>query len=388
MRSVLLFLAPLFAVVPLTSCGSHPAIQKLGSFTFDRTGEKAERVAAEPFDGGLAAIELDHRFGDVRVLAGDEGSAPGYEWRLTCWGTTREDAERHCAEIRLEHEVREGAHRLTLVLPEEQERTLRGIESKLTVRVPPSVEVSIRNSFGDSEVRGISGLVTGRCAHGAAILADLGPVDFETSFDDLTAERIGGGRLKNSHGAIRATDVRGDLSAETSFGELRIARVSGELKASNAHGDLIVEAVDGPLHATTSFADLRAEQVVSNSVLENSHGSIHARALEGEVRAETSFAGLDLETRGDQVWAANSHGDISITCAGGDLRRIEAETNFGDLSLELPPEVRPAIFLDHRYGDVKCPYPVILDRSVPDLAPGVPEARLKVRHGDITVAGG
>ncbi len=377
----------LLAVLLLSSCGFHSVMHTSG-YSFDKAGELRSRPETGSLPATMTSIEIDQRFGEVKVLvaAGD----PSFEWKLSCWGKTAEDAERFLTEITLERTESAGAHRFQLVLPEDPGSKLRGVESELTVHVPVMTRVLVRNSFGGVEVRGISGKVSGDCSHCSIELVDLSDsVEWKTSFNDLTATRIGGGELQNSHGEVVVDTVTGDLVAETSFAAARITGVRGSLEVENSHGKLSIERVDGTLTAKTSFSNLIVDGVGGDATLRNSHGSIEARSIVGEVDAETSFAGLQLESGGERVKVENSHGRIDITLTGPVIRHVEAETSFSNLEIRLPGGLHPALFIDQKYGEISCPLPVLLagGNSSP-VAAGAPQVHLKVRHGDIEVSEG
>jgi hypothetical protein len=219
------------------------------------------------------------------------------------------------------------------------------------------------------------------------LLEDLGAaVRFSTSFDDLVAARIAGGELRNEHGELRVDTVAGDLEASTSFQSAEFVRVRGSLRAQNAHGAITVGGVDGALTATTSFAALAVSGVGGAATLRNSHGAIRARGVAGELDAETSFAEVALEVAGSRVRVENSHGPVEIALVGAALHHAEAETDFADLTVRVPAGIAPAITIDQKHGETDCPFPVHLAGSeAPQIAAGVPQMRLKVRHGDIAV---
>ena len=386
MRPCLLALTGLFLAALLSACGSYRVAQDGGTYYFDRSGVERSDSESGAFEGTFTALEIDHRFGSVNITASD-GPA-GFEGTLSCWGRTAEDAARFIEEIQLEHTVTDGTHRLRLVVPKDPGPALRGIQHDLTIRVPASTRIDVREAHGRVSITGITDEVTGTCSHSSAELRQLGMVRFETSFDDLLAEGIAGGTLKNSHGSIHVTGVSGDLNASSSFDAVQIVQVAGAVVAENSHGELEVEDVSGSVTAQTSFAPMRVERVQGSAHLRNSHGRIRARGIEGEIDAESSFDTIQLETAGETVKIENSHGDVELSVVGRELRRLEAETSFGDLRVKLPAGVRPAIFVDHRHGDIRCPMPYRSDAGKADSPPGTPEARLKVRHGDLVVSEG
>ena len=375
----------LLACVTLTlaSCGGGSfRVVNTGGYSFDKTGEKRTKEETGAIAGSMGTIEISHKFGEVRVFGSD--GPPEFSWTLSCWGRTLEDAERFLEEITLERSETGSVHRYELKIPERPGNALRGVESLLTLHVPPSVEVRVKNSFGDAEVRNISGAVLGDCSHCSAELEDLtGRVDWKTSFDDLRARRIAGGTLRNEHGELHVEEVSGDLTAETSFDEATIVEVQGRLDAKNQHGKLTILRVRGPVRAETSFAGMTVERLAGDAVLRNSHGPIRAREIEGDLEVRTSFADLDLATYSERIRAENSHGDVTLALLGDSLEEVDVQTSFANLEVKVPMDLDPALVIDQKHGDVKSPIPHLTPGSPMNATAGKGLIKLRVRHGDI-----
>jgi len=374
------------AALVLPGCGSYRLVST-GGYQFDKTGELRTREEAGELAAGITSLEIDHRFGVVQVLATD--GAPSFEWKLSCWGRTVEDAERYVAEIALERGGDEGAPSFRLVLPEDPGAALRGVDSRLTLRVPAATAVELRNRHGGAEVIGIAGKVTGECAHCSVRLEDLAaPVMMSTSFAELRALRIAGGSLANEHGAVEVATVAGDLEVETSFAGATIADVTGSLRAGNSHGALAIERVGGRAVAETSFAHLTVVEVGGDAELRNSHGRIATRGIRGAVDARTSFANIEIECAGESAVVENSHGSIDLALTGATLRAVAAETSYADLRLRLPAGTRPAMIIDQKHGELDCPIPSLGVVNAEAADGSAPRVELKVRHGDIVVTEG
>ncbi len=381
-----LFSLLLTTTLCLTSCEiSVNRTSTQGGYTFDKVGEKRSRSESGALEGEVYSVAIDQMFGQVTVQATD--GAPEFSWDLSCWGTTAEDAERHLNEIRLEHTASDGSHQFSLILPENKAPSLRGLESNLIVKIPADANVKVENRFGDSQVRGIRGSVTGSCQHCSVNLEDLeGIVDWETSFDDLNASRISGGVLRNSHGALHIDQVSGNLEVETSFDTANITGVGGKLNATNKHAKLVITDITGPLDAQTSFALMSLTNIKGTATLKNSHGEIEGRELEGEIDAKTSFAKIDLESTCDRIKVENSHGSIDLKLMGSSVGFVELETSFGDISLEVSEELNPQIHVEESHGNVETNgIPVLLSEPA-SKEPKQNRIDLKVRHGDIKLS--
>lgn len=308
-------------------------------YSFDHRGVIAPRRQEGSIAPAAGLVEVQNRFGRVRVEAA--GKDFRWSWELRVWANDQETAEKLRQEVRLEVEEKPDSMRWTVTLPKPPVPELRGVESNLTLRVPESVTVKLENSFG--------------------------PVE---------AERIGGGKIRNQHGSIAVKGVEKDLEAETSFAEVRVEEAGGDVVVRNAHGEVELKDVKGKIQAETSFAGLTAENIKGGAVLKNQHGPIKGRGLEGDLQLSTSFAAIDVEAECEEAACSNQHGDVRLRFVDPRLRRLEAETSFAGLEVEIPPECRAELETEVSFGKVK---------SALESGRGVNKVRLtlKNRHGDI-----
>lgn len=381
-------LVPLLAIVVLAGCGSYAVVQQTG-YQFDKTGELRTRTASEALSESVTVLDLDHKFGTVRVEVAP--GPPRYDWSLKVWGRTVEDADLYVEQVALVRTTEGDTERLRLDFPESPGERLRGIESELMVWVPADTRLELRNQFGSVALRGLAGEVRGDCGHTSVELAELsGPVFWRTTFGSLTATRIGGGELYNSHGELLVEGVKGDLVAKTSFATATLQGIEGRLEVENSHGALTVGAVEGPLVAETSFAELDVTNVAGDVVLRNSHGGIRARAIGGALSARSNFGEIDLEAVGPRIEVENSHGAVRLVLlpAAQDrppLEWVRAGTTFGDLTLRLPAGLRPAISVDEANGAVESAFPIHTSESAARTAAESSKVHLKIRQGTVRI---
>ncbi len=377
----------LAGMMTLGSCG-RGSFSSVNGYQFDRRGETASRHDEGQISAEIQSLTVDNHFGDVRIEVAD--GSPQWSWDLTCWANTRQRAEGFTEQIKLQIDEEGDRSSWTLILPKPPVPELRGVESNLTLAVPATVRVEVVNRFGNTEIRNVQGGTRARCRHGKLQLTGLGgQIDAETSFAALGAEGISGGKLVNQHGSIAAANVAGDLEARTRYGGVEIRGVSGKLKVHNAHGKVIAEGVAASAEIRTSFADIRVEDVDGEVVLDNQHGNISGRRLRGNARVQTAFGAIDLDVNCPELVCKNRHGAIKLNLAGPDVRSVDAETSFGNISVNVPESLQPKIQAQTSYGKVRSDFPVFAMETGVDnfrnLDPGVLRMTLKNEHGDIRV---
>lgn len=366
------------AALLLASCSCRWGMS-WGGYSFDRQGETAERRLTGEIAPDTRSITIENVFGSVSVTAADEGTdgaeGVGWEWELTCWGTTQADADRLVQEITLVTEQQEGAATWRLVLPKPPVPELRGIESNLTLTAPPAVAVMLSNEHGPTTIAGTAGGTTVRSRHGSVAVEDLaGTIAVSSVHGSLRAERIPGGRLENEHGSVYASVVEGDLTVR------------------NGHGPVRVDTVTGSAAVRTSHATLTVQGVAKGATLVNTHGSIYAAGVAERLEVRTDYGSIEAETDGVECIGANEHGSITVTVTNPAATVVHLETEHGDLDLTLPSGSQPRITAGTSHGRIDSHWPVHVAenrRHRQAIEAGPQDATLQVKlfnsHGDITV---
>jgi hypothetical protein len=380
-------------------------------YRFDFQGEQARRADEGEIDRELTSIVVDHRFGDVLVLATEDD--PTWTWEVTCWADTKEEAEKYAKEVKLKSEVVEGRHSWTLVLPEPPVNGLRGVESKLTLRVPATARVELKNEHGATTIDGMTAGTKANCRHGRLELRNLqGALEAATEHAELIAEHVAGGSLTNRHGKVTVNDVMGDLQVKTAHAAMSLVKVSGNVQASNEHGEVRVSGIGGSLHVKnkhgkivaesvdagvdlqTSHARIELAEVGGDARLRNRHGAISTSGVAGKLDVETSHGAIDLNGSSKNIVSKNEHGRIRIVLTDSGFRSVRAETSFADIEIEFPAEARPTVEAGTEHGKIDSDVPVLrlnprVDNFV-GMEAGASRMSLKNRHGNIRIrrAGG
>ncbi|MDE0009022.1 MAG: DUF4097 family beta strand repeat-containing protein [Gammaproteobacteria bacterium] len=117
-----------------------------------------------------------------------------------------------------------------------------------------------------------------------------------------------------------------DASVQTSGGDLRVTRLTGEIDARTSGGDLRFEDVDGPIRGRTSGGDIRLDGTTGLADVETSGGDIDLGDIGGEVQAKTSGGDITVEHAAASVRATTTGGDITIHQAADG---VQAKTSGG-----------------------------------------------------------
>lgn len=384
------FLIVLFLVVmaalrwgPGLMSGNRP-----GGYRFDRRGPTATVQRDGDIFADVENIEVDNQYGKVRIEVTD--GTPGWSWELTCWANTVELAEIFTQKIEIRVDQRSGRSSWTLAMPRRPSRRLRGVESKLTLKVPAAVKVNVRNLYGETEILGVQGGTRAHCQHGKLQLSDLaGSVDAETSYAPLRAERIAGAKLVNRHGSISATKVEGDLETRNLHNQINVSQVTGALKVHNQHGSVAASKITGPVEIEARHTEVQLHDLDGSARVRNSRGKISGQGLRGNLDVQTDYNTIELDVNCAEVLCKNRHGKIKLHLADPNLRVVRAETSHSNLELSVAESLSPKIEAQTSHGSVKSDFPVYTMDANTDNFQGLDESTLRItlknEYGSIRV---
>ncbi len=200
----------------------------------------ARRTGREGIAPEAKSIEVENRFGEVRVVAVDL-ETPGWTWHAQAWAKTEALAEAAAAEMKVEVETNGESLRINVIFPDEISN--RRFRSDLEIHAPKSCAIRALNAFGPMTIIGVDGPVEAHGRLGSIEVRGVrGGVEAQTSFAGLKIADCGPARLKDQNGAIDATNIRGPLEVETSFARLSARDIEG-CRYRNQNG-AVVERVE------------------------------------------------------------------------------------------------------------------------------------------------
>jgi hypothetical protein len=347
----------------------------------------ASRTRTGELSADLKALDVENRFGTIRVTATESGPAQ-FSWKLTVRARTDALASNALEVARCEP-VRNG-DRVQLAFSPPDTGDGLSYQSDLEIQIPKSVALRTQNHFGATTINGLTADVEANGQNGSVELRNIGgKVTAQTSFALLKANNIGPASLKNQNGQIEAVDVHGPLDAETSFATLIAHDVSGPAKLRDQNGQIEALQIKGNVDLKTSFAELITKQVEGDATLANQNGRISAHDIRGSIKAHTSFAGIDLEGTGASFVCHNQNGPIHIRALSSELSKIEAQTSFSPIEVNLPAGLKPGIQAHTSFAEIESDYPVLLkpkgQEMFADLEAGTPRITLNNQNGGIRI---
>jgi DUF4097 and DUF4098 domain-containing protein YvlB len=258
---------------------------------------------------GPVSASIDLQWGDIRVVAGDDGA--------TVVDVTPTDPSNE--------KDRRAADDTTVVFADGRLQVV-GPKNRTGVfnKKYGAVHVSVRLTAG-SELDADTGL--------GAITVEgaLGGCRAKTSAGDVQVQDAASADLRTGMGAVAARDIAGEALVKTGSGAVRIDRVGGRAEVKNSNGDTRIGDSAGPLR------------------VKSANGSITVGRARGDVVATTANGNHSIgSAEAGAVSLKTSMGRIDIGIPSGTSALLDLSTTFGTVRNELdstgqPPAGAPTV---------------------------------------------
>jgi hypothetical protein len=334
---------------------------------FYGTSYRFEEQRVRPVAAGTR-IEVDNAFGSVHLRAGAPGKVT-VSLAKVVFLPTEERAREFAERVKLVERESGGALRLATNRDEIQRGVDVGLETHLSIEVPPDTAVAVTNQHGEVSVE------------------DVARAEVESSFDHLRVERVAGdATLKSRHGDVTVAAVGGALKLHSRHGRVEIRDVAGRVELDSEHGD--VEAQDtGGLEAKVARGHFAATRVRGDLEVRGEHSELKAAEVTGSARLSTSFSSVEVHVVGGDAQLQAEHGQVEAQDVKGALTvkasfdtvkleriggPVEIEVEHGGLvARTLGRGVKAKVSGDSvEIADFEGPAEVRVERGSVELAPG------------------
>ncbi len=205
------------------------------------------------------------------------------------------------------------------------------------ITVPRQTNVECASSYGAIKLTNIDGNVKGKTSSGSITAEDIqGSAQLDTSYGSITCRDISGGdvKLKTSSGNIKLSKASfGDCDVHTSYGSI----TADELKGSS----LKLHSSSGSINVTETSAD--------SADISTAYGRITCRQI----------TTTDLT-------AKSGSGNIDIVCSDSAPAEINASaiTSYGSIDFVTPPDFTGRVELATSYGSIKTDLPITITGQI------------------------
>lgn len=165
-------------------------------------------------------------------------------------------------------------------------------------------------------------------------------VDLDTAGGHLKVANLTG-KLKahTSGGNLEFNQIVGPVTARTSGGHITLAGLQGPVDLKTSGGNLNLDDIQGDVTASTSGGHIKVAKLTGKASVKTSGGNIGVTEINGSMDASTSGGNITAELSRQPAGACSfktSGGNITLTLTEQSAVDIDAHTSGGGVSTELP----------------------------------------------------
>ena len=274
---------------------------------------------------------------------------------------TEEEAAEIAEQVKIKPEL--VGKTLTVKAEKPPKKRKRSIGVSYSITVPKQTNVECASSFGAIKLTNLNGNVNGKTSSGSITAENIkGSAQLDTSFGSVTGKNISGDniKLKSSSGSITAENIKGSAQLETSFGSITCKNISGgDVKLKTSSGNIALsKASADTTNISTSFGRITCRQITSTNLS-----------------------------------AKSDSGSIDIACSDSAPAEITANvvTSFGSIDFVAPPNFSGQVDLSTSYGSIKTDLPITITGEVSKkkltgtIGQGKGKLRLQTSSGSIKI---
>lgn len=309
----------LWLLFTVVGCDFH--IGNISQAKYQRTVEKQS-----PLESGSTLV-VGTSSGSITINGADVSEC-GIVAEITGRAPTEQEAQEIVEQVFIVLE--KSGRTLTVKADKPRLKNNRSISISYDITVPKQTMIQCNSSYGALKLSNIDGNVSGK-----------------TSSGSITAETIAGSvDLDTSYGSVTCLDVTGgDVKVKSSSGKIQLTRASfGNCDLHTSYGSVTAEQVEGDsikLHSSSGSINVTKASVPVSDIY-TSYGKITCREITAaDITAKTSSGGIDIaysSSAPSEITAnvVTSYGSIDFTAPADFSGRVELGTNYGSVSTDLP----------------------------------------------------
>lgn len=183
--------------------------------------------------------------------------------------------------------------------------------------------------------------------------------------------------LRNLVGKVHGGVLEGNLSLDTSNGDIRIESFAGQLRLDTGSGDVVLGVSRGETEIDTGSGDVVVHELVGNAHIDTGSGDVSIykvavgklalRTGSGDVKVRDGAAGQlvaetgsgTVEVHGvepEELSAETGSGDVQVTSSLDHTRRLTARTGSGDVTVMAGPEASFDVTAEQGSGELRVDY--------------------------------
>ncbi len=305
---------PLITLPSIDLGGRHVSLE--GWFDEKYSWKETESVDAQ----GVQQIEIANLYGDV-IVQGHGSKTVEIELTKAVLASSKEEAEQVSDQVRVTVErSEEGSLRISTNRKEIGQSGSRKtlFKSHFRLSLPEQVPVRVTNQYGDVRVQRLNADCTIRSSYGQVIVDGLvGELDVENQYRQVVVRHLEGpARVSNDRGAVRIEDGVGDLELETAYDSVTVRRQQGSVQVKNRFGRVSLESVTGNAAVEAPGSEVTVSELDGRLAASGSHRGISISHVN---------QGVELESSNNRISFSQIRGPVVVRSAYADIHASELE---------------------------------------------------------------
>ncbi len=258
----------------------------------------------------------------------------------------------------------------TLTIKTDKPRTgrNRSISVSFDIIVPREINIRCESSYGAIKLTNIKGEINGRTSSGSVKAENIeGPTQLNTSYGsvavrDITGEKI---NIKTSSGAVTAENIKGSTQLDTSYGSVTCEKFSGDdIRLKTSSGRVKLSGANfKKCDVDTSYGSIETGELDGQSIkLHSGSGGIDVTNTTVQTAdISTSYGHIKCrQITVNELKAKSGSGGIDIACSEATPVELIADinTSYGSIDFAAPPGFSGQIELATSYGSINTELPI------------------------------
>ena len=284
---------------------------------------------------------------------------------------TEEEAQELAEKVEIELET--VGETMTVKADKPRTGNNRSISISYTITVPRKTHLECGSSYGAIKVTNIDGNVSSKTSSGLITVENIkGSVSLDTSYGSVTCRHVTGDKIvaESSSGSITAEDIKGSTQLSTSYGQVTCKDMSeGDLRVKSSSGTItLTDASFSDCDAHTSYGSVICETLTGNSIkLHSGSGSVKVtQATMDKADLSTSYGRITCrQVTTPDLTAKSGSGNLDVACSDSPAdMAADLVTSYGSISFTAPPSFGGQVDLSTSYGSVKTERPITISGEV------------------------
>ncbi|GAI19749.1 unnamed protein product, partial [marine sediment metagenome] len=259
--------------------GCDIQIDDWGKAKYERTVQRQAPLAPG------STVVAKTSFGSVTITGADVTDC-NVVAQIRVQAPTEQEAREIAEQVKIKLES--VGQTLTVKAEKPPKKRRRSISISYNITVPRQTNVECASSYGAIKLTNIDGNVKGKTSSGSITAENIqGSAQLNTSFGSITCRNISGDniKLKSSSGSIRAENIKGSAELDTSYGSITCRDISGgDIKLKTSSGNIkLSKASFGDCDVHTSYGSITADELKGSLLkLHSASGGINVMDASAE----------------------------------------------------------------------------------------------------------